>query len=335
MEAMQKLDQTASKVLYLLKHGKLVGSLSDGDIRRWILSGGSLDAPISNAVNFKPKFLMESCRQEAGKFIYRYSIDSVPIINDQMELVDVVIWGDDQPSKRMSQINLPVVMMAGGQGTRLYPYTKVLPKPLIPVGETPISEMIMDRFYSCGCEQFYLIVNCKKNMIKAYFHETPKPYQISYIDETEPLGTGGGLQLMRNTLEQTFILTNCDILLECDFADIYELHRRAGNAVTMICSLKNYRVPYGVVEFGVDGEIRSMQEKPTYSFFTNTGSYLVEPEVIDLIKPNERIGFPEIIARCQENGWKTGVYPINEGDWMDMGQLDELEKMRDRLEVPK
>ena len=331
LDAMKQLDQVAKKVLYLVENEVLIGALSDGDIRRWILTGGDLHAPITGIFNRNPKFLPVGESESVKDFLQENGIESVPLVDEQGHIVKVVFWNEKKPVRQKEKLCLPVVMMAGVKGTRLYPYTKVLPKPLIPIGESPIAEIIMDRFYTMGCEAFYLVVNHKKNMIKAYFGEVDKPYTVEYADEIQMLGTGGGIRLLKGRINETFILTNCDILVEADFSEIYSLHKRDGNAVTMICSLKNFSIPYGVVDIGEHGEVAAMKEKPQISFFTNTGSYIVEPCVIDLIADNENIGFPDVIARCQEKGLKTGVYPINEGKWMDMGQLDEMEKMCLRL----
>lgn len=331
LDAMEQLDRVAKKVLYLQQGGYLLAALSDGDIRRWILSGGSLDAPVFKVANYTPKYLLSSNRADALKFLRKNLIESVPIVNHNMKIIDIIFWNDESCFRHSTTLSLPVVMMAGGKGTRLYPYTKILPKPLIPIGDIPIAERIMDRFNEFGCEQFYLVVNHKKNMIKAYFGEVTKNYSIEYADEDCPLGTGGGTRLLKNKIDRTFILTNCDVLIDADFSDIYQLHRKEKNVITMICSLKNYTVPYGVVEIGADGLIKKMQEKPQLSFFTNTGSYLVEPEVLEFIGDNENIGFPDVILRCQDHGLKAGVYPISEGAWLDMGQLDEMEKMESYL----
>ena len=222
--------------------------------------------------------------------------------------------------------------MAGGLGTRLYPYTKILPKPLIPIGEIPISEHIINRFNKYGSKDFYLEVNHKKNMIKAYFNEIEKDYIINYVDEDIPLGTGGGLSLLKGKINSTFILSNCDILIEEDYEKIYKFHKDNNNLITMVCSLKTIRIPYGVIEISENGEIEEMKEKPVFSFFTNTGMYIVEPEIIEGLNENEFIGFPDIIEKYKRNGEKVGVYPISENNWLDMGQIDEMEEMRRRLE---
>lgn len=223
-------------------------------------------------------------------------------------------------------------MMAGGLGTRLYPYTKILPKPLIPVGEQPIAELIMDRFRDFGCHDFTMIVNYKRGMIKSYFGELEKDYTVNFADEDVFMGTGGGLCLLKGKMKSPFFFTNCDTLLDVDFGDIYEYHKAHGNLVTMVCAFKHYTVPYGVVELGEDGGIAAMREKPELDFLTNTGVYVVEPRVVEEMRDGEKIGFPDVIERYRAAGEKVGVYPISESSWMDMGQLEELEKMRRKLE---
>ena len=190
------------------------------------------------------------------------------------------------------------MMMAGGLGTRLSPYTNILPKPLIPIGDYPIAEHIINSFRMYGCNRFFMIVNYKRNMIKAYFDELEKNYQLEFV------------------VEET---------------KAYRQHRESQNVITMVCSLKNFTIPYGVVNIGKDGMIESMQEKPNMSFFTNTGCYFVEPEVIEDLAYNEPVDFPDIIERYMAEGKKVGIYPIGEDAWLDMGQFDELEKMKERL----
>ena len=231
------------------------------------------------------------------------------------------------------QANIPVVVMAGGLGTRLYPYTKILPKPLIPVGEKPICELILERFSDFGCRRMLLVVNYKKNMIKSYFNDLEDlRYQVEYVDETEFLGTGGGLSLLKGKLGSTFFFSNCDTLLDVDYGDVYQYHKKHGNLITMICAYKHYTVPYGVVEMGENGAIAAMREKPELNFLTNTGVYVVEPQVVEEMEEGRKVGFPDVIDEYRKKGLPVGVYPINESAWMDMGQMEELEKMRRRLE---
>ena len=330
-KAMEILDKTGKRVLFLVRDDKLVAALSDGDIRRWILSGGSLKASVSRAANYDPFYLPVEQQGEAADLMRRKSIQALPLVDSEMHVVSVAIWNQDTAVAINDPIDIPVVMMAGGLGTRLYPYTKILPKPLIPVGDIPIAEMIINNFRQYGCKRFHLVVNHKKNMIKAYFNEIEKDYTVSYADESQPLGTGGGLKLLAGKLKTPFVLTNCDILIKHDFSSIYRFHQQEENMVTMICSLRNFRIPYGVVEIGEDGGIAQMREKPSVEFFTNTGCYIAQPEVLDYIGENESIGFPDVIQRLKDQGRKVGVYPIGENAWLDMGQMDALEQMREQL----
>lgn len=331
LEAMQILDKVAKKVLFVVQNGQFKAALTDGDIRRWILKKGNLEAKVKDIANYNPKYMDEIDKSKAKAYMRKLSIEALPIVDENMDIVSVVLLNDKEVKTKKS-LHVPVVIMAGGLGTRLYPYTKILPKPLIPIGEIPIAEHIINRFHRYGSNKFYLIVNHKKSMIKAYFNEIEKDYEVFHIDEDKPLGTGGGISLLKGKIDTTFVLTNCDILIEEDYEKIYKFHQKEKNLITMVCSLKHIKIPYGVIEIGENGEIESMKEKPELSFFTNTGMYLVEPKVIEELADNQDIGFPDIIESYKQAGEKIGVYPISEHSWMDMGQLDEMEEMRRRLE---
>ena len=331
IEAMQVLDNAPEKVLFVANEGKLIAAITDGDIRRWILRKGNLDAKVKDIANYHPKYLFEKDKAIAKEYMRECSVEALPIVDENMQILSVALENDGELDNR-KKLNIPVVIMAGGLGTRLYPYTKILPKPLIPIGEIPIVEHIINRFTRSGSNKFFLIVNHKKNMIKAYFNEIEKNYEVAYIDEDKPLGTGGGLSLLKGKINATFILSNCDILIEEDYEKMYNFHKKEKNLITMVCSVKNIKIPYGVIEINENGEIENMKEKPEVSFFINTGMYVVESIVIDELEDNKAIGFPDIIEKYKLVGEKIGVYPISENAWMDMGQLDEMDEMIRRLE---
>lgn len=337
VEAMQKIDMTGNGILFIVDYlNQLIGTLTDGDIRRWLIKTGNLNASVSEVMNRNPCFLYETDSKQAVKVMTENKMRALPIINIENRVVDIVfnIYDESVDSSKMSSAlkDVPVVIMAGGKGTRLQPYTNILPKPLIPIGNKPILEHIIEQFNRFGCEKFYLILNYKKNMIKAYFNELDHRYQIQYIDETEPLGTGGGLSLLRDKIDGTFFLSNCDILIKDDFYKMYQFHQQSGNKISMICSVKNFKLPYGVVHTGSQGIVESMEEKPTVSFFTNTGCYIIDSEILKEIPVNTSLGIPEIIDTYRKKGNQVRVYPIKESAWLDMGQIDELENMKRRLE---
>lgn len=330
-EAMQQIDRNSRKLLIVQDKGVLLATITDGDIRRWLLRGGDLQAEVKRVANYQPKFLQEGQAHLAASIMKQYMIDALPIVDDRHRIVEIVFQNSLEEKISTFKKEISVVMMAGGMGTRLYPYTNILPKPLIPIGEYPIAEHIINRFFTYGCRHFYMIVNYKRNMIKAYFDELQKDYEISFIEEQKPLGTGGGISLLKGMIKDTFILTNCDIMIDDDLTKAYEQHVASGNLITMVCSLKNFMIPYGVVKLGTDGTIVSIEEKPNMSFFTNTGCYFVEPEVIDDLAYNEPVDFPTIVEKYMAAEKKIGIYPISEDAWLDMGQIDELNKMKERL----
>ena len=328
-EAMQKIDANTSGILFLVDSAtKLIGCITDGDIRRFLLSGGKLDAPVMKAANRNPKFAFSD--EEALQLYHKRNYIVIPIVDIEKHVTNLYN-GEENISKERAALSIPVVINAGGRGTRLDPFTRVLPKPLIPVGDLPIIEHIMKEFQSYSCEQFHIIVNYKKELMKAYFAESDNSYDISWYDEEKPLGTGGGLSLLRGRLNETFFFTNCDNLLQANYERMLEFHRENGNVITMVCAYKNFSIPYGVIEMGVNGKIESMKEKPLVSFLTNTGIYIVEPDVLVDIEDNVAIGFPDIVEKQRQKGCKVAVFPVSESEWMDMGQLNELEKMRKKL----
>lgn len=331
LDAMKRLNETGKKILFIAPELKLMAVVTDSDVRRHILHGGKLEAPVREVANYNPIYLNVARRSQAVECMIQKSISALPLLDTDGIICDVVFF-DESTIMVKKAMNVPVVIMAGGLGTRLYPYTKILPKPLIPVGEKPIIEHIIDRFHSFGCSDFNLIVNHKKNMIKAYFNELEKDYSVEFADEETFLGTGGGLSLLKNKINTPFFLTNCDVLIEADYNDIVKFHNKNENLITVVCALKHVTIPYGVFNMKEDGEIGDIVEKPTMNFLTNTGMYLVDNRIIDELEENTRISFPEIMDRYRAKGFKVGVYPVSEDSWMDMGQLEELEAMRRRLE---
>ena len=328
-EAMQKIDANTSGILFLVDSAaKLIGCITDGDIRRFLLAGGKLDAPVMKAANLSPKFAFSE--EEALQLYHKKNFIVIPVVDVEKHILSLYS-GEERVIKERAALSVPVVINAGGRGTRLDPFTRVLPKPLIPVGDLPIIEHIMKEFQSYSCEEFHIIVNYKKELMKAYFAESENRYDISWYDESKPLGTGGGLSLLRGRLNETFFFTNCDNLLQANYERMLEFHRENGNVITMVCAYKNFSIPYGVIEMGVNGKIESMKEKPLVSFLTNTGIYIVEPEVLDDIEDNVAIGFPDVVENQRNKGRKVAVFPVSESEWMDMGQLNELEKMRKKL----
>ena len=327
--AMQKIDGNSGGTLFLIdEDDKLIACVTDGDIRRYLLGGGGMDSEVFAAANKHPRYARTL--DEAKRLFHRKYFYAIPIVDEEMTILDIYSDGEGVV-KEKARLKVPVVINAGGKGTRLAPYTKVLPKPLIPVGDLPILEHIMNEYQSYECTEFHIIVNYKRDLMKAYFADNERAYNITWYDEDKPLGTGGGLSLLKGVFKDTFFFANCDALLTADYESMLKFHKENGNVITMICAYKNINIPYGVVDMGVNGVIEGMREKPLISFLTNTGIYIVEPSVVDSMVDGEAIGFPDVVERERQKGHKVAVYPVSENDWMDMGQIPELEKMRIKL----
>lgn len=327
--AMQEIDANTNGILFIVDDNQvLVGCITDGDIRRFLLSGGHMDDMAINAANKNPK--VAHTVEEAKALYHKKNYVVIPLVDEEGRILDLYNGGGSLEKKK-NALHVPVVINAGGKGTRLEPFTKVLPKPLIPVGDLPIVELIMKEYQSYCCDEFHIIVNYKRELIKAYFADNENHYNITWYDEAKPLGTGGGLSLLRGRFNSTFFFANCDALLTANYERMLQFHKENRNVITMICAYKNMTIPYGIVDMGINGKIEAMREKPLMSFLTNTGIYIVEPEVIDDIEDGVSIGFPDIVERERQKGKRVAVFPVSENDWMDMGQLSELEKMRIKL----
>ena len=329
-EAMRMIDKNARGILFLVDDKeRLVGSITDGDIRRFLLNGGDLMNSSVDAANLSPKTVK---KKEDAKIIYhKVYCKVVPIVDDKNVIKDLYFGEEDEIYSKHKNLNIPVIINAGGRGTRLDPYTRVLPKPLIPIGDIPIIERIMNEYQSYNCNNFHIIVNYKRELIKAFFNDRDNDYSISWYDEKKPLGTGGGLSLLKGKIKETVFFVNCDVLLTADYEEIINFHKKNNNSITMICANKKIQIPYGVVETDENGIITNMQEKPTRYFLTNTGIYIIEPEIIEDIENDTCIDFPDIVNIEKRKGRRVAAYSIDENDWMDMGQLSELEKMRIKL----
>lgn len=329
-EMIQKLDITGKGILFICEEGHLKGVISDGDIRRFMLRGGDMKQNVKSMANYCPRFLLIDTKIDIQQYMRENNITAVPVINQEGKIREIH-FNTGEIIREFPKLETPVVIMAGGKGTRLYPYTQILPKPLIPIGEKTITEHIIERFLCFGCKDITMIVNYKKRFIEAYFSDTGSTLSINFLEEDEFYGTGGGLKLLKN-MEKPFFMTNCDILIDADYGEILSYHKKNKNILTMVCAKKKVELPYGTVDIAVNGRIQALKEKPCFSFLTNTGFYVIEPAFLDRIPERTFIHITDIIDECIRMGESVGAYIVEEEAWMDMGQMNELEKMRKKLE---
>jgi dTDP-glucose pyrophosphorylase len=333
------MRDSSSKTLFVVgEHDSLLGSLSDGDVRRWILNEGGLDALVAEAYHRNPKSLQRDfVAAEVKQLMLDLIIDAVPVLDARGSVCGVVAWRDvfaetESSPKLRTPMTLPVVIMAGGMGTRLDPFTRILPKPLIPIGDKPIIEMIMDAFLPYGVTMFYISVNHKARMIKSYFEEQSGPYRIAYLEESRPLGTAGSLRLLGAFPEESIIVTNCDILVESDYSEIVRLHDERQYDITIVVSCRRHVIPYGVCEIENGGTLKTIREKPAHDMLVNTGMYVLRRRVLDLLPNDTACDATELITLAQAAGYRVGVFPISEDAWIDIGQWEEYHRATKRLQ---
>lgn len=337
VDAMKRIDVNAHGILFIVEENKLCGCLTDGDIRRWLIRTGDLKAQVNEIMNVHPKFLYKGDVSRAKQYMAEKHITALPILDIDKQIIDVVFASDicceEEKEKEQALSEVPVVIMAGGKGTRLYPYTKILPKPLIPIGDVPIMERIINRFCDYGVDNYYFTVNYKKGMIKSYFSELNPAYSIKYVEENKPLGTGGSLKLIEDKFEKPFIVTNCDILIDADYKSIYQHHMESGNKMTVVSALKNIEVPYGVLHTKEDGIISSIEEKPRLSYFVNTGMYILNPDLLERIPEDTFYHMTDLVEELMKSGEQVGMYPISEEAFLDMGEFEEMRRMEEKLNI--
>lgn len=330
LEVMKVINNNTKGIAFVCDNEVLNAVVTDGDIRRHILKKGDLNVAIKEIANNHPIFITNGKALDYVSYMKENKITALPVLNKNKKMLTIRFLYDNK-TLRNTKLNVPVVVMAGGKGTRLYPYTQILPKPLIPIGDHTITEIIMDHFEAYGCNHFDMILNYKKNFIKSFFIDNEIKRDISFIEEPDFMGTGGGLKLLEGRYQDTFFVTNCDILIEEDYADMIKYHKEQQNIITIVSAMKKTTIPYGTIELSEAGQVINLKEKPSYTFLTNTGLYILEPRFINQIPKDTFIHITDVIQACIDKGEKVGVYPISEHAWMDMGQLDELEKMRERL----
>ncbi len=321
-KAIEYLNKTAAQILIAVgKEGIIKGVITDGDIRRAILKGISLDSPVEKIMNRNPKYVMEGeyTTDEVVEMFKKYGIKRIPVVDKDKRVVDVLFIEDFIQVERKEKEN-HVIIMAGGKGTRLLPLTKILPKPLMPVGDKTFIELIMENFHKQGFSKFVIVVNYKKEIIKSYLKERNLPYEITFVDEEKPLGTAGGLRLVYEAvdLKDPVILTNCDILIEVDYEKVLKYHVEKNADMTLIAKLENIDVPYGVVE--VDGaELVRITEKPSVDILINTGIYVFNKKLFQLIEKDTYLDMNDYIYKLKENGYKIVVFPYH-GKYVDIGE---------------
>ena len=331
LSVIHKMDETAHRLLIVIKDGHYGGLVSIGDVQRAIIKGIALDSPLEKILRQKLTVASVHDNKEAIKEVMREKmIEFMPVINDEGNVADIIFWKDifeGEMAVDRPKIDLPVVIMAGGKGTRLKPITNVIPKPLVPVGDKTILEVIMDQFEGIGCHKFYMSVNYKADMMKYYLSQLDHKYDIEFFMEDKPLGTIGSVSLLKGKITTPFFVSNCDSINEQDYRDVWDYHVQNHNDMTIVTMVKSFKIPYGVIETGEDGLMTALKEKPEQTYQVNTGVYILNPGLIDEIPEGEFFHITHLMERIKERGGRVGCFPVSENSWKDMGEWPEYLKM--------
>ena len=331
LQAMQLMDANGVKLLIIFKGDTFEGILTIGDIQRAIIGNVPMSNPIADIIEKEKKY----CRPDENRDIVRSKMltmraECMPVVDDEGELVDVYFWDDffkHSEQQHREKIDLPVVIMAGGKGTRLKPLTNVIPKPLVPVGDKTILEVIMDQFEAIGCHKFYMSVNYKADMMKYYLSQLEHHYDIDFFMEDKPLGTIGSVSLLKGKISTPFFVSNCDSINEQDYRDVYDYHVNNHNDMTIVTMVKSFTIPYGVIETGEDGLMVDLKEKPEHTYMVNSGVYILNPELIDEIPEGQFFHITHLMEMVKARGGRVGCFPVSEESWHDMGEWPEYLKM--------
>ncbi|MBA3677871.1 MAG: NTP transferase domain-containing protein [Sphingosinicella sp.] len=325
-DAVCSLDQSGLKIVLIVDDdGALLGTVSDGDIRRGLLRGLGLNAAVAEIVHRDPLIVPPQLSVEAVLHLMRANkIVQLPIVDERRRVIGLHVWEDLQAPTARPNI---MMIMAGGRGTRLGAETQDCPKPLLPVGGKPMLEHIIERARADGFHRFVLAIHHLGHMIEEYFGDGSRfGVDISYLREESPLGTAGALGLLDPRPEGAFVVTNGDVLTDLRYSEIVDFHDRHIATATMAVRSYEWQHPFGVVHTrGV--EITGFEEKPVFRSHVNAGIYVIEPSALDTLDRGESCDMPNFFERLQAASARTIVYPMHE-PWLDVGRPDDLQQAR-------
>ena len=324
LEAMKTIDRTTMQFAAVIDDEMhLLGTVTDGDIRRGILKGLALESPIGGVMNTSP-----TCGQVGKQSSYykklmrKRKLKQLPIVS-KSNILQRILFSDDLElaTKKANK----VILMVGGLGTRLHPLTETVPKPMLNVGNKPILETIIESFKSFGFINFVLCVNYKKEMIMDYFQDgSYLGVNIEYIEETKRLGTAGALSLLSEKPIEPFFVMNGDLLTKINFEQLLDFHNETYSAATMCVREYEYQIPYGVIETD-NHKLLSIVEKPVHKSFVNAGIYVLDPNMLEYVPNDVFYDMPDLYKKLMSDEEKVSAFPLREY-WLDIGQLDDYEQ---------
>ena len=329
-QAMQIQKDNSLKCLIVVDFkDKFLGTISDGDIRNAILKKIKLSEKIEKIFNKSPYFYYENKYdlKKIKKNLNDQSYPYVPIINKNRKIINIIDLNFFGKKEEVKKINLPVVIMAGGYGTRLRPSTNILPKPLIPLQGKAIIEHIIDEFKPYNIKKYYISLNYKSILVKAFFSELKKSVNVNFLNEKKPLGTAGSLNFLLKKKINEFIVINCDTIIKTDFNKLLKFHKFSKNDISVVGAINNLEIPYGVCEIGKNRILKKIDEKPKFSFLASVGCYIINKKALRIIPKNKYLDFNELITKAIKKKLKVGVYPIDRSEWIVVGSFEYINQL--------
>lgn len=325
LDALKVINEVGGRICLVTdNYNKLIGVITDGDIRRALLKSIELDSPVNLIMNRTPITVSKNnSRAAIVKIMQEKGIIAVPVVDEDNTLIGLDTWNYTSGPQRYQN---PVFIMAGGLGTRLRPLTDNCPKPMLKIGDKPILERLLNQFSSVGFNNIYISTHFMPEQITNYFGDGSKwGVNIKYIHEDTPLGTGGALGLLPNDMPKLpLIMINGDVLTTIDFEQLLEFHNKHNPSATMCVREYNYQIPYGVVS-GNGYKVISMEEKPIHKSFINAGIYVVSPEIIINVPKNKRIDMPGLLEKEIFEKRDVAMFPLHEY-WLDIGRVDDFNR---------
>lgn len=328
-EALIKLDELASDaILFIVEENKkLIGSLTDGDLRRGFIKGLGFEDSILEFVQSNPKFIYDDeFDQKKLEEFKDKNFKIIPILNKDHQIVDILNFRN-----RSTLLPVDAVLMAGGKGMRLRPLTENTPKPLLKVGDKPIIEYNIDRLAKVGVKNIHLSINYLGEQLEAHFgNGKKKRLNINYVKEDQPLGTIGSILLVKNFDNEDIIVMNSDLLTNIDFTDFYKTFKESGADMAVAATPYNVDIPYAVLETNQDNQVTSLKEKPKYTYYSNAGIYILNKKVLKMIPKNEFYDITDLMDKILAMNLKLVTYPIN-GYWLDIGKHEDYKKAQEDI----
>jgi len=321
LDAMRQLNQAGTRCLFVIdKKKKFKGTITDGDLRRYILKVKNFDIKVEKTYNKNSFYVFKnkiSNNTRLKLFLDKNKNLLVPVLNQNKEPIDYLEYSF---SKKSDEFNNLVLVMAGGKGLRMRPFTYVLPKSLMPVNKKPMILNIFDKFKKFNFNNFLVSIRADEKILNSYLNQFEKKYKISYLKEKKPLGSGGCLRQIKKQKEPYFVI-NCDTLIQINPVKLLNFHKERNSILTIVACLKSHKIPYGQCDADKNGFLKSIKEKPSNKILTNVGMYVIDPKINKFLPKQDSFNMDVLINSLLSSKKKISIFPIQENDWKDTGNL--------------